>query len=160
MSVEQIKREFPFLRCHAFPSYDVPKEAEVNVRVSRLSLEALRLPMRGLQESDVFVFIQSVALGEKGTKIEICGHETYRSEFKGTLGDALLRDFWPDQEELSSEVRYVIYTVDTATSIWRRRQGAKKSYKTWVTKRFESVIFKMPKNKTFWQLLKRYKNAK
>ena len=155
MSLEQIKREFPFLG-QAWPFSDTPTDAEVEIRVSRLSLEALELPMQSTRENHFWLVRMLYVLDEKGRAIYFSGNSLDYENYDGTIGDAICRDLLPDGEETASKVAYVVYTQDFMEAIWRRCKADKKSRKTMSTRRFESVIFKVPQNKTLWQLLKRY----
>ena len=85
------------------------------------------------------------------------GRVVGNGKFFETVGGVILHHFWnPEGEELSRHVSYVIYTVDTFVSQWRTRKGGK-HYRDWRSTHYEGVIFKMPKTKTLWQLIQRYR---
>jgi len=164
MSLEQIKREFPFL-WQAFPSEDLlSPDATINVRVSRLSLDAFELPMEEVRESDYAISRSLYVVDAKG--LYVLAGEYENGEISGTgkisetIGDVLLHNFSSDGEEWARNVSYLIYVIEGDTAQWRRHKGKKKSHREWNTTHFEAVIFKMPKTKTLWQLIQRYRKNK
>jgi len=164
MSIEQIKREFPFL-WQAFPHYQLSLDATIDVRVSRLSLDTFELPMEEVREPDYVIERTLYAVDERGRCVCADGCLSGKIYSTGntaeTIGDVVLRYFSiSDGEEWARNVSYLIYVVEVESSKWRRIKGAKKSHREWDTKRFEAVIFKMPKSKTLWQLVQRYRKNK
>ena len=164
MSLEQIKREFPFLRQAFLNGYFLWPDGTVDTRVARISLEAFSLPIGEIRESDYVICRQIFVTDAQGDQVFADGDsdgEIYGTEVSGIIGDALLRNFLlPAGRDWAQEVCYIVYTVNVERAKWRRKKGEKKSHQEWKTQRFESVIFKMPKRKTLWQLLQIYLREK
>lgn len=160
MSIEQIKREFPFL-WQAFPIEEELPGHALDIRISRLSLEALDLLIGEVFEPDYHIDRRLYATDAKGKEICTQGHCISDSNMPGdTVGKLLFHAFWPDGENFANEVCYLVYTVTASRSEWRRYGHTKKAQKVMITKRFESIIFKMPKNYTLWELLLRYRRQR
>lgn len=161
MSLEQIKREFPFLMLQALPTNETSPNVKVDVRVSRLSMDAMCLPMQSVIRKDYCIHYEMFVCDARGEAVQVAGNDVGALlRQTGTFGDSLSHDLWPDGEDIAGEVCYIVYTADTSTAVWRRRKGTMRSHREMVTQRYESIIFKMPKKITLWQLLRRYRQGK
>jgi hypothetical protein len=158
MSLEQIKREFPFL-WQVFPIGEFWPGATVEVKVSRLSFEALFLPVGEIQEKDLRVSRELYAVDAKGDPVIPDGKkdgEVHGPRNRETIGTVLLKNFWSSGgQEYAEETCYVLYTSDTMLPRWRTRKGGK-HFKDWRSSSYEGVIFKMPKSKTLWELIRQF----
>ncbi len=157
--LEQIIREFPFVKNYIS---HLPESCFLETRVSRLSLEALQIPVEFIFDNEVkkhsriegFNNIESDQLFVISLEFDSrMKNEVVRSI---PMGDLLLR-YLNFENYLWDDVNITILTKEISVPVWRRRKGTKKNKKIWVEKSFEMVIFKMPKNKTFRQLLAQYK---
>jgi len=73
-----------------------------------------------------------------------------------SLGYSLLSAFYPDNREQADEVRHILYITQANEERWRR--GVKnRPFRSSRISNFEIIIFKMPRDKTFWQILKIYR---
>lgn len=161
MSLQQIVREFPFLKSHTTDEDHTHsifwQNAIVQAMVSRLSLEALELTMEKIPPRENFsVDRQLEILDEKGNAVF---HREFGQMDFTTIGDALLYIFPNHDKEWTEEVHYVLYITDYETAKIRHGLG-KKAHRVYKTERREMILFKMPKGTTLWQLLQRYRQQK
>lgn len=170
MSIDQLKREYPFLRRYlpsSMPSsIGVEFECrEETVRVSRISLDALKLSMVNVHESDIRIDQKLRVLGRDGK--DLFGFGDLGSDLifpliadENTLGDILTRIFLRNIDSIrAKEVGYILHTIEVSYFQWRGHKGQKRSYQKRINGRFEAVIFKMPKSGSLYQLLKRYRTT-
>lgn len=160
MSLQQIVREFPFLR--SFTSEDVApltglwQDAVVQARVSRLSLDALGLTMENIPPRENFSLRRYLSIFDSHGR-DVFHRENERDNFP-TLGDALLYVFPSHDREWTEEVHYILYVTDRDTARIRHGHGfRKKAHRVYKTERRDMILFKMPKKITLWELLQRYR---
>jgi hypothetical protein len=163
MSIDQIKREFPFL-WQAFSCEDLPSDATIDIRVSRLSLDAFELPMEETREPDYLIFRELCIVDAKGLGVfpeEGNGQISTDISTMKTIGDVLLH-YFPifNGEEWAENTSYLIYRVFGHSLRWYRIKGSKKPHGELQTRYYEAIVFKMPKTKTLWQLIQRYRKNK
>src|SRR3990167_3139371 len=90
MSLEQIKREFPFLRQAFLNGYFLWPDGTVDTRVARISLEAFSLPIGEIRESDYVICRQIFVTDAQGDQVFADGDsdgEIYGTEVSGIIGD-------------------------------------------------------------------------
>lgn len=163
MSIDQIKREFPFL-WQAYPYENLPSGATIDIRVSRLSLDAFELSIEETCEPDYLICRELYIVDAKGSNIlpgEFESGRVFSGGTMKTIGDVLLHHFpVSDGEEWARNVSYLVYLVNGSSLQWCRFKGSKKSHRDFRTRHYEAVIFKMPKIRTLWQLIQRYRRNK
>lgn len=161
MSNEQITREFPFLNnvLYGFRSNHW-EDATLTMRVSRIHLDALTLPMADERNNNWTIERQLFFFDADGRDI-FADADRLVAMGEELVGDVMLRAFLAEHgKEHADEVFYIVFTADLSTGRWRRQKGGE-PYRAWHSQHFELVLYKMPKNKTLWQLLQRYrKNAR
>jgi len=116
--------------------------------------------MKAVNEAESRVEIELSFFDEKGEFVRAGEqvNEIHSYEGFNTIGEAATNEFRNlDDKEFAEEVCYMLYITESLILAWRRRKGTNRSNKVWVTTQCEAVLFKMPKTKTLWQLLQRWR---
>ena len=132
--------------------------AIVDARVSTISMDVLKLPMQCVGDQDSMLERLIFVANKNGeAALPDCDATIRSSKNSSVLGDVLCR--LVEGEDWAREICYILYStrIDTAKFFWIERGKIGKKFRT---RSFELIIFKMPKVKTLWQLLERYRKVK
>ena len=117
MSKEQITREFPFIEDKFGAHEETWSDATLEPRVSRLSVEALELPLEKIgSREEGFIIVRSFEVLDKEGKSALPQPQTdsLHSDvlYEKTLGDKLIHLLRGEEDEVWDGIQFITYTEE------------------------------------------------